>query len=221
MTRTQPRTDSELKSALVDELKWIPDVDSTHIGIAVNGGAVTLSGEVDSYPEKLLAAKAVMRVKGVTAIAQEITVRDPGAGVSDTDIAREAGEALRRAVDVPETVRASVHDHVITLSGDVQGQFERSAAARAVRYTRGVRSVTSSIVIRSAASTKGIKTAITAALVRSALLEGLKITVTPREAGEVELEGAVRSWTEHRQAELVAWSAPGITTVVNNLRVQY
>lgn len=75
MTQTVRRSDSDIKSAVVDELGWTPSVDSTHVGVAVDDGAVTLSGEVGSYPEKLMATKAAQRVHGVTAIAQEITVR--------------------------------------------------------------------------------------------------------------------------------------------------
>jgi osmotically-inducible protein OsmY len=136
MTRAQRRPDAELKAAVVDELQWTPGVDSTYIGVSVTDGAVTLSGEVESYPEKSLAEKAVQRVRGVTAIAEEITVRDTW-GAADTDIAREAGEALQRSVDVPDTVRATVHGRVVTLSGVVEWQYQRAAAARAVRHLKG------------------------------------------------------------------------------------
>jgi osmotically-inducible protein OsmY len=221
MTRTLRRPDSELKSAVVAELRWIPSVNSAHIGVSVNDGAVTLSGEVDSYPEKLLAAKAVTRVQGVNAIAQEITVRDSWGGMNDTDIAREAGEAVQRAVDVPETVHVSVHNRIITLSGSVRWQHERAAAARAVRYTKGIRSVLNSVEIRPSASTTGIKTAIAAALVRSALLETNNISVATDTAGVVTLEGTVRSWDESGQTEHVCWSAPGVTDVLNRLRIEY
>ena len=48
------RTDDELKKAIVDEIAWTPSVNSAHVGVAVNHGAVTLSGGVDSFPEKPL-----------------------------------------------------------------------------------------------------------------------------------------------------------------------
>jgi osmotically-inducible protein OsmY len=42
MTQTQHTTDADLKDAVTDELSWTPDVDSTHIGVSVNGGAIAL-----------------------------------------------------------------------------------------------------------------------------------------------------------------------------------
>ena len=68
-------TDAELKVAVVDELKWLPSIDSAHIDVAVEYGLVTLSGEVDSYPDKFLAEKAALRVHGVSGVFGEIRVR--------------------------------------------------------------------------------------------------------------------------------------------------
>lgn len=111
-------------------------------------------------------------MRGVTAIAQEITVRTASGAANDTDIAREAGEALQRAVDVPDSVKVAVQDHEITLSGAVKWQYQREAAGRAVRYTKGINAVRNSITIRPGAVAAGVKTAICAALVRNAQFEG-------------------------------------------------
>jgi osmotically-inducible protein OsmY len=189
--------------------------------VAVNQGAVTLSGEVDSYPERLMAEKAASGVHGVTAFAEEITVRGSWKGVNDTDVAREAGEALERSIDVPiGTVTAAVHNHTITLSGQVPWHFQREAAGRAVRYLKGVADVVNVITIKPTASATGIKTAINAALVRRAQFEGKHTTVAADPAGVVTLDGTVHSWTERRDAEHAAWSAPGVTDVINLIRVQ-
>jgi len=220
MTLTPTRSDADVKAAVVDELGWTPAVDSTHIGVAVDGGAVTLSGEVASYPEKLLAAKAVQRVHGVTAIAQEITVRVTG-GTNDSDIAREAGEALERAVDVPESVMASVHDHVVTLSGEVDSRHQWAAAERTVHRTRGVTGVLNLITIRPVAMASGVEAAITAAFVRNARLESRNITVTTSAGGLATLNGTVRSWAECSDAEEACWAAPGVMEVSNRLQIEY
>jgi osmotically-inducible protein OsmY len=219
MTQTQRRTDTQLKNAIVEELDWTPNVSSAHIGVAVDNGAVTLSGEVDSYPERHYAEKAALRVRGVTAVAEEITVRHATNRPTDADIAREAGEALDRAVDVPDgVVKAVVHDGRITLTGPVTWQFQRGAAGRAVRYIKGVAAIHNEIVIKPIATSYGIKTAISAALTRSAQLESQHITVTAHDS-TATLEGTVRSWHERQQAGIAAWSAPGVTEVTNHLRV--
>ncbi len=221
MTQTVRRSDAELKTAIAEELAWTPGMDSTHVAVAVNQGAVTLSGEVDSYPEKLLAEKTVSGVRGVTAFAEEITVRGDWNDVNDTDVAREAAEALQRFVVVPSgMVTAAVHDHVITLSGHVPWHYQRDAAERAVRYLRGVANVRNDIRIKPTVSADGIHTAITAAFVRRARHEGSQTTITADHAGAVTLDGTVHSWSERRDAEHAAWSAPGVTDVTNHLRVQ-
>jgi osmotically-inducible protein OsmY len=221
MTQTRHRTDHELRTAVVEELDWTPSIDATRIGVAVNDGAVTLSGEVDSYPEKRLAEKAAFRVRGVSAVAEEIMVRSLLGGMNDTDIAREAGEALERAVDVPrEVVKASVHDHIITLSGAVPWQFQRYAATRAVRYLRGVDAVRNQITIDPEHAASDIKKSINSALVRNAQLDSNTITVTISDDGAVTLTGTVQSAAERRQAEHTAWSAPGVSSVTNSLIVR-
>lgn len=223
MTQTMNRSDADdqVKNAVVEELRWIPSVDSTHIGVTVSDGAVTLSGEVGSYPERVAAERAVRRVRGVTALAEDLTVRSTWAAVTDTDIAREAGNALRQAADVPDTVKITVSDRTITLAGQVSWHHEREAASRAVRHVRGIRGVVNDVVLRPSVVAAGIRNAIGAALLRNAQIEAEHITVTTDTEGLVTLEGTVTSWAESRQAEQVAWSAPGTSSVRNHLAIEY
>jgi len=222
MTTTLNRTDDQLKTAIDDELGWTPNVTATHVGVGVNHGAVTLSGEVASYPERHLAVRAAQRVRGVTAVADEMTVQTVWANTNDTDISREAGESLDRAIDVPAgSIKAEVTDHVITLRGQVGWNYEREAAHRAVRYLRGVTDVHNLVTVKPRVSAVGVKSSIDAALLRNALLEAKGTKVTADASGEVTLEGNVHSWTERTQAESLAWSAPGVTGVVNHLHIEY
>jgi osmotically-inducible protein OsmY len=219
MTTTGHRSDADVKRAILAELEWTLSINSAHIGVAVNEGVVTLSGETDSYPERLLAEKAALRVRGVVAVAEEITVKSPWKLANDSDIALEASEAIQRAVDVPDSVNVAVKDYVVTLSGAVQWHHELVAAYRAVQYIKGIHEVVNHITILPSAEVTDIKSAITDAFVRSAQFEGNNIAVVSDENHGVTLEGSVGSWSEYRQAEQVAWSAPGITTVKNRLRI--
>jgi osmotically-inducible protein OsmY len=188
--------------------------------VAVNDGAVILSGEVDSNPEKIVAERAALRVRGVTAIAEELTVRGKWQGPGDVDIAREATEALVRAVNIPDgAVTATVHDHVITLSGHLPWQYQREAAGRAVRYLKGVTDIHNNIVIKPVVSASGVLAAIGAALVRSAQLDSGTVTVHVENGSAVRLEGTVRSWHERQAAQQAAWFAPGVATVINNIQI--
>jgi osmotically-inducible protein OsmY len=220
MTTKTILSDTELKEAVIAELDWLPYLNSAKIGVAVNDGAVMLSGEVDSYPEKIEAERAALRVRGVTAIAEELTVRGKWQGAGDVDIAREATDALVRAVNIPDgAVTATVHDHVITLSGHLPWQYQREAASRAVRYLKGVTDIHNNIAIKPVVSASGVLTAIGAALVRSAQLDGESVTVHVERDGSVRLEGTVRSWHERTAAQRAAWFAPGVSSVINNITI--
>lgn len=69
--------DHELKAKVLAELDRKPSVTSDHIGVTAEDGVVTLSGPVTSAWEKTAAERAVGRVKGVRAIAEEMVVRLP------------------------------------------------------------------------------------------------------------------------------------------------
>jgi osmotically-inducible protein OsmY len=217
MTSTLRRTDAELTTAVTQELEWVPGIDASHVGVSVTDGAVTLAGEVGSHHEKLAAAKAT-RVRGVVGLAQEIVVRGSRGAVNDADITRQAGESLLRAVNVPTTVKAAVHDHEITLTGAVEWQHQRKAAARAVQYTEGVSSLLNLVRVAPVANPVGIGNSIEAALLRSAEVEARHVTVHVA-GGVVTLSGTVRTWTERRQVEDASWSAPGVAVVSNVLHV--
>jgi osmotically-inducible protein OsmY len=220
MTQTIPRNDKELQTAVIDELSYNPSIDAAHLVVLANDGVVTLSGEVASLPEWHAAKRAALRVAGVKALAEDMVVRDPGAsGTKDADLAEAASQMLKAAVDVPsDTIKAGVRDHTITLSGTVSWQYQREAAARAVMYIRGVTAVANTISLASTAPLSEAKTAIEAAFLRNAQLASREITVDVT-GGEVTLGGTVRSFAERRQAEYVAWSAAGVTSVKNHLTV--
>jgi osmotically-inducible protein OsmY len=220
MTQTIPRNDKELQTAVIDELSYNPSIDAAHLVVLANDGVVTLSGEVASLPEWHAAKRAALRVAGVKALAEDMVVRDPGAsGTKDADLAEAASQMLKAAVDVPsDTIKAGVRDHTITLSGTVSWQYQREAAARAVMYIRGVTAVANTISLASTAPLSEAKTAIEAAFLRNAQLASREITVDVT-SGEVTLGGTVRSFAERRQAEYVAWSAAGVTSVKNHLTV--
>ena len=95
--------DLELRRNILDELDYEPSVDAANIGVAVKGGIVTLTGHVPSYAEKVAAERAVRRVRGVRAIAEEIEIRVPNEKrTSDDEIAKRAADILRWDTTVPK-----------------------------------------------------------------------------------------------------------------------
>ena len=118
MTQNHAKTDHQIQSAVVKELDWSAGVESEHIGVSATDGAVTLSGEVATLPERDAAIEAAIRVHSVIALVDEIVVKRHDGGQNDADIARAATEVLSHQVQLAgAAVNATVHDHTITLTG--------------------------------------------------------------------------------------------------------
>jgi osmotically-inducible protein OsmY len=213
------KTDLELKADVERELEWEPSVDAARIGVAVKDGAVTLSGEVSSYVEKWQAVKAAERVYGVRAVADELVVRLPDDHVrSDFDIARAAANALEWNTSVPPTVKATVENGHITLHGEVEWEYQREAAERAVRSLMGVRGVTNLITVKPKVNPLDVKAKIQAALTRHAAIDARSIQVETQNA-TVVLKGHAHSRAEADAAAAAAWSTPGVKRVENLITV--
>lgn len=215
------RTDSQLQRDVLDQLRWEPSIGDTEIGAAVKDGVVTLSGYVGTYGEKYLAVRTVERLTGVKAVADNLEVRVPNAlRRTDTDIAHAGVGALEWDVQVPnDRIKLSVRDGWVTLEGDVEWQYQRSAAERAVRFLAGVTGVTNLIAVAPRhASALDVSAKIRDALRRSAELDAAHITVEAHD-GSVTLKGTVRSFAERRDAERAAWGAPGVTKVDDRILV--
>src|ERR1700759_4723781 len=97
------KSDSEIKEDVTNELLWDPQITEPEaIGVAVQDGAVTLTGHVPTYAQRLAAARAAERVYGVKAVANDLKVKLSGAPRDDTDIARAIVHVLEWNVQVPE-----------------------------------------------------------------------------------------------------------------------
>ena len=213
------KDDEQLRRDVLAELEYDPSIDARKIGVAVEDGIVTLTGEVSTFAEKWNAERAVERVEGVRGIVNKIEVKIVG-DYSDSDIAREAADALRWNLMVPPgKVIPKVENGYITLTGEVNYDFQRRAAEKAVRYIPGVKGVINLVTIKPKVEPKEIKEKIEDALKRMATVDAENVQVEVQ-GSEIVLRGTVRSWAERHEAEKAAWSAPGVTSVKNYITVR-
>lgn len=215
------KTDSELKKDVLAELAWDPLVPEARIGVAVSDGVVTLTGHLDSYAEKIAAKHAAERVIGVKALAVEIEVIPLGIHQrSDTEIAAAAEHALGWNTSIPQDrVKVTVEKGWVTLSGELDWNFQRRAVERLIRPLKGVVGISDNIRLKTAAAPVNLSSRIQDALVRQAVREARRIEVA-MEGSVVTLKGHVHSWAERSAAEGATWAAPGVSKVNNQLTVQ-
>jgi osmotically-inducible protein OsmY len=212
--------DLKLRQLILDELEFEPSIDAANIGVAVDQGVVTLTGHVGTYAQKLAAEEAVKHIKGVRGIAEEIEVRYPSTPkIHDDEIAKRALDILRWDASVPDDrLQVKVQQGWLTLSGEVDWNFQRKAAEEAVRKLSGLIGVSNQIMLKSTAQTADVKKRIEEALKRNAELEADAIRVSVVD-GRVKLEGKVKAWYERQLAEQAAWAVKGVRAVEDDLRL--
>ena len=214
------KSDSQLKQDVSTELDWDPSINASQVGVAVKDGVVTLSGHLDTYAEKHAVERAAQRVHGVKAIAVELDVKlAPSHQRSDSEIAAAAESALKWHSLVPaERLQVKVEKGWVTLNGEVDWEYQRRSAEKAIRPLTGVIGLSNAVTLRPSTSPANVANRIRDALTRHAEHEAKHIEVIVN-GSVVTLRGKVDSWPERTAAYGAAWSAPGVMSVVNELTV--
>jgi osmotically-inducible protein OsmY len=211
----------DLQEEVIEELAFDPRVYAEDIGVSINEGIVTLRGTVPSFGQKWEAEDAVKRVRGVRGVADELVVDLPSAHLrTDTDIALAIEHRFSSNMSIPASVKFTVKDGNVTLSGDVPWYYQMQEAAHEARRVVGVKSVGNLITVKpeKTLTNNEIKLKIESEFQRMADLDAKNVNVSAFE-GTVNLSGSVRSWAEKEKAAQAAWSLPGVTRVDNLLGV--
>jgi len=212
-------TDVRLRDAIIRQLDWDPEVDDSAVGVAAKDGVVTLTGFIGSYAGKLAAERAVKRIRGVRAVANDVVVRLK-VDRTDPDIATDAARALKLRPGIPESVQAVVHTGHVTLTGKVEWLVQKEHAEEVVRHIRGVRGVLNHIDVSPKTTERDVRRRIVQALHRNADVDARHIDVAVGDDDVVILTGTVGSWSQRDAAERAAGSAPGIWNVDNRIIVE-
>lgn len=215
MTIATTKSDAQIKTDVLNELKWDSAVDETEVGVQVKDGIVTLTGNISAYPKKLAARDAAHRVYGVLDVVDNTQVRIPSIWHrTDEDVAKAVRNNLKWDVLVPDDkITTTVSNGTVTLQGKVNTWMQRYDAERCVQRLTGVKGVINQITVAvPTVDPAKIKREIEDALERQTEREAKRISVSVRD-GVVTLTGTLRSWGEKNAIERAASYAPGVHRV--------
>lgn len=217
------KNNSELQKDVQDAIKWEPLLNAAEIGVTVKDGIVTLTGTVDDYFKKTEAEDAAKNVAGVKAVVEKIEVKyaSSWAAKDDNEIATEVVNALNYNGRIPnDKVKVKVEKGWVALGGEVPWYYQKEAAKNAVKNLSGVVGVSNNITIKNETLDQIEKKDIESALKRNWSIDYKDIMVKASDH-KVTLTGTVKSWYQKNEAEQIAWKAPGVWTVDNELGIVY
>ncbi|MBN8784061.1 MAG: BON domain-containing protein [Terrimonas ferruginea] len=217
------KSNAELQKDVQDAIKWEPMLNAAEIGVTVKDGVVTLTGVVDTYIKKTEAEDAAKNVAGVKAVVEKIEVKHNTqlGKKDDNEIAAEILNAFRWNWQIPnDKVRVKVEKGWVTLEGNLDWGYQRDAAKNAVKNLLGVVGVINDIKIKPTSEEVIEKAAIESALKRNWSIYDNDITVKVS-GHKATLTGTVDSWYQKQEAGRIAYNAPGVWSVDNELTVDY
>ena len=212
--------ETELKANVLDELSWDPRVDASGIAVSVDGQSITLSGIVPTYIEKLAITRAAKRVSDAKEIDNQVKVQLPtNFQRDDAQIAERIASVFEWNTSIPkDKVHFSVSNAHVTLTGEVDWEYQRRALEKLVEQISFIEGITNNVSLKPRAIAGNLKKQIENALKRSAMQEANKVKVSIS-GGIVTLEGTVKAPYERQLIEQAVWAAPGIQKVIDNISI--
>jgi osmotically-inducible protein OsmY len=213
------KTDAQIQTDVSHTLAWDPSIHHERIGVTATDGIVTLSGSVPSYFEKMEAEKITQRVGGVKAVVEKIDVKSIDSYLRDDEgIAQAILNQFKWSFSVPsQLVKVKVEKGWVTLSGEVEWDYQREAAKACTQDLMGVKGVSNQITLKARTiEADAVKHQIEKALQNAAARDSKQIKVAVH-GSTVTLSGYVDSLAEMENAKWAAWGAPGVMRVDNKI----
>jgi osmotically-inducible protein OsmY len=211
-----------------DVQKALDNKRFSNVKVAVQNGAVTLTGTVDVYSAKEDADKKAHHRKNVKAVENEITVAGPM--VEDVTLRDKLAEKLAYdrvgyGTTAFNAITIGVQNGVVTLGGVAYDPTDKASALGLVENYPGVKDVVDNIeVAPTSPMDDQIRIAEARAIYGFPMLnkysidpaKPIRITVVN---GNVTLSGVVDSQADKDAAGLRANGVPSVFKVTNNLQV--
>lgn len=139
------RNDADIARSAENVLLWTTYLPRDSIKVMVEGGWLTLTGEVEWAFQRATATAAVRSLSGVTGVSDQIAIKP---GVTATVVQADIESALKRAASKDaKNVSVVVNGSEVTLNGSLPTWAERESASLAAWRTPGVRNVVDNITI--------------------------------------------------------------------------
>ncbi len=213
------RPDVEIKAAIEDVLAYDAHVNHDDIEVFVDGGRVTLTGQVPGLRSKNAAAENAQNTLGVTRVRNYLTV-NPDDDVEDQVLEQRIESAIALnpyLVTWDGTVTAE--NGIVRLEGVVNTPIQKRRVEGVVSRVMGVRHINNQIdVYLQEMQDSMLRDDIKEALLWNVFVDDGDIQVTT-EGGKATLTGNVDSVREYRAAAIAARSA-GAEVVYNRLDIE-
>jgi len=198
-----------------------------NVKVDVQNGIATLSGTVDLYEYKVDADKRIHKVKGVSAVRNDIEIAGPS--VPDAELQAKLQEKL--AYDrvgygnVFNAITLNVENGAVTLGGHARTDVDKDSALAVVSTYPGVKEVNNEIQVDPVSMMDNqTRMAVARAVYGYPSLN--KYAMDPAKSirisvqnGHVELYGVVDTQADKETAFIRANGVPGVFTVKNYLQV--
>jgi osmotically-inducible protein OsmY len=217
------KNNEDLQKNVQDAIKWEPLLNAAEIAVTVKEGIVTFTGIVDSYAKKMEAENAAKNIAGVKAVVEKLEIKfsNYGNNITDGEIATEILNAFKWNWQIPNNkIKVKVKNGWVTLEGELHWNYQREAATNAVKNLMGIKGICNKMKIKSETNDGIEKRQIESAIRRNGSIndDDIKVWVS---GTKVTLTGTVTSWYQRDEAETIAWNAPGVWAVDNDLVVEH
>lgn len=138
-------SDDAIAGRVANLLDWDVAIPKGAIKVKVEGGLVTLSGDVEWAFQRVAAERGIRRLPGVRGLSNMVMIKPR---VAASDIKRRIEEALERQAEVEANhVTITVDGGKVKLDGKVRAWFERDIIERAAWAAPGVTGVEDRVTV--------------------------------------------------------------------------
>nr|MBC7612869.1 BON domain-containing protein [Pseudopedobacter sp.] len=214
------KNDRDLEKDIQDAFKWDHLIKNIEVTVKADEGLVTLSGVVDSYMKKLHVESITKSIDGVKAIIEHIIVNNiTNTKITDEEIAKSVLNYLHQNWVPLDRIKVKVEEGHVTLDGQVTYNFQKEDAKKSVGNVKGVSMFTNNLQLVAETQDHLEKRIIEHALLRYSATVNQNIRVNV-ENNTITLNGTVESLYQKEEAEKIAWNAPGVLAVINELIIE-